>query len=99
MIAYNKMDLPDSSDYWDEVQEYLQKQGIEERNILAISAATGQGVMDLVRRLRSVLDALPPTVRSLPLRSWGRAARPRSRLPFSAAATTGVWIAGWRQQV
>ena len=34
-------------------------QGVAEEDVLAISAATGRGVTDLVRRVRIVLDALP----------------------------------------
>jgi len=66
VVAYNKMDVPDSSDYWEEVQEHLLGQGIPTENVLPISAATGQGVIDLVRRLRAVLDSLPPVVRAPP---------------------------------
>ena len=60
------MDLPDSSDYWEEVAEQLQAQGIAREDVLAISAVTGQGVLDLVRRLRAVLDSLPAVVSLLP---------------------------------
>lgn len=64
VVAYNKMDLPDSSDYYDLVSEYFAEHGMEPP--IPISAATGRGVVDLVRRVRAVLDALPPqeTVRS-----------------------------------
>ena len=65
VVAYNKMDLPDSSDYWEEVQEFLQQRGIPATDIFPIIAATGQGVLDLVRRLRAVLDELPEVVRPL----------------------------------
>ena len=60
------MDLPDSSDYWEEVAEQLQAQGIAREDVLAISAVTGQGVLDLVRRLHAVLDSLPAVVSLLP---------------------------------
>ena len=60
MVAYNKVDLPDSGDYWDEISGALgQKEGVPRDDILAISAVTGRGVAELVRRVRAVLDALP----------------------------------------
>lgn len=62
------MDVPDSSDYWHDIQEQLVQDGVPVENILPISAATGEGVIELVRRLRAVLDALPPVV-SLPTNS------------------------------
>lgn len=63
MVAYNKIDLPDSGDYIDEVREFLLGKGVPLEDIFAISAATGRGVRDLVRRVRAVLDALPVVVR------------------------------------
>eukprot|EP00884_Botryococcus_braunii_P009916 jgi/Botrbrau1/18926/Bobra.177_2s0079.2 len=58
VIAYNKMDLPDSSDYLDEVLDYMKRQGLDERDVVPVSAATGLGILDLVRRVRQVLDSL-----------------------------------------
>lgn len=66
VIAYNKVDVPDSGDYFEEVREAVLARGVAEADILAISAATGQGVTPLVRRLHAVLDALPAQVRALP---------------------------------
>ena len=60
IVAYNKMDVPDSSDYWDEIKEGLLARGVSEEDIIGISAVTGRGVTDIVRRSRAVLDALPP---------------------------------------
>ncbi len=56
------MDVPDSSDYWEDIQEHLIANGVPSDNVLPISAATGEGVVELVRRLRNVLDELPQTV-------------------------------------
>ena len=66
VVAYNKMDVPESSDYWDDVRQFLGEAGVAPDDILATSAATGQGVTNLVRRVRRVLDALPPEVRAGP---------------------------------
>ena len=59
VVAYNKMDVPDSSDYWDEISKGLKERGVEEHNMLAISAVAQAGVTELVRRVRTVLDELP----------------------------------------
>lgn len=59
IVAYNKMDVPDSSDYWDEIREGLLARGVAEDDVIAISAVSGRGVTDIVRRVRTVLDALP----------------------------------------
>ena len=72
VIAYNKIDVPDSGDYIEEVQEFLWGQGLARDDVHAISAVTGQGVLGLVRRARAVLDQLPsevgnPGTFSLPL--------------------------------
>lgn len=56
------MDLPDSADYADDVREFLRQQGVEDKNIVAISAATGLGVLDVVRRVRALLDEMPEPV-------------------------------------
>lgn len=59
VVAYNKMDVTESSDYWEEVAQQLQSEGLQPDNMLAISAVSGQGVVELVRRLHSMLDSLP----------------------------------------
>ena len=59
VIAYNKIDLPDSGDYIEEVREFLLGNGLAEEDVHAISAVTGQGVQGIVRRARQVLDQLP----------------------------------------
>lgn len=64
MVAYNKIDVPDSGDYADEVREYLMSEGIASEDIFPVSAATGKGVTALVRRVRAVLDALPVEART-----------------------------------
>ncbi len=64
VIAYNKIDLPDSGDYIDEVREFLLGNGLAEEDVHAISAVTGQGVLGVVRRARQVLDQLPAEVSS-----------------------------------
>lgn len=59
VVAYNKMDVPDSSDYWDEIQVGLRERGVLDQDILAMSAVAQVGVSEVVRRVRRVLDGLP----------------------------------------
>lgn len=82
VVAYNKIDLPDSGDYIDEVREFLLGEGVPPEDIFAVSAATGKGVRDLVRRARIVLDALPVVVRPFTLPTmWSRVQNsPRAHL-------------------
>ena len=49
VVVYNKMDLPDSADYYDLVSEHFKERGLEPP--IAISAATGRGVVDVVRKV------------------------------------------------
>jgi len=52
VIAYNKIDLPDSGEFWEDVREELVAKGANPDNIYPVSAATGQGVTVSVRRRR-----------------------------------------------
>lgn len=58
IIAYNKMDIPDSSDYFDIVQDFLIAEGIPRDVIFPISAVTGKGVTELVRATQRMLEEL-----------------------------------------
>jgi len=60
VIAYNKIDLPDSGEFWEDVREELVAKGADPAGIFPMSAATGQGVTELVRAVRSLLDAMGP---------------------------------------
>jgi len=59
VVAYNKCDVPESADYFADVLAHLVGTGVAPENVVAVSAATGDGVTALVRRVRAVLDALP----------------------------------------
>ena len=52
-----QIDVPDSGDFTDFVKEELLAEGVALENIFPVSAATGQGVLDLVRRVRQVRAA------------------------------------------
>eukprot|EP00798_Chlamydomonas_sp_ICE-L_P000270 gene270-4016_t len=60
VVAYNKIDVPDSGDYADIMREDLIAQGIPDEHIFAISAVTGKGVIDIVRAVRKLLDSMGP---------------------------------------
>lgn len=50
LVAYNKVDLPDSGDYVDDMKELLLEEcGVQPEHVFPISAVTGQGVLELVR--------------------------------------------------
>ncbi|CAG9462771.1 unnamed protein product [Pedinophyceae sp. YPF-701] len=53
VVVYNKMDIPESSDYYDLVCEEFRARGLPDP--LPISAATGRGAKELVRAVRAVL--------------------------------------------
>jgi GTP-binding protein len=57
VVALNKLDLPDAQAKWSAVQKALAKRKID---AYAISAATGQGVRDLLRAAVKRLNEVPP---------------------------------------
>lgn len=60
IVALNKLDLPDAQAHWARVQKAMAKREID---AFAISAATGQGVREL---LRAAADRLDETPREIP---------------------------------
>jgi len=60
IVAYNKMDVPESSEFWEDVHEGLIARGAHPDRILALSAVTGTGVTELVRGVHALLDVLGP---------------------------------------
>lgn len=95
------MDVPDSADYFEEVREALLGRGVADADILAISAATGQGVTPLVRRLHALLDALPAQARSSALQRARVSAvhdvygQYMESLPYFLSAAHPVLFAPW----
>ncbi len=57
LVAVNKMDLPAAREAWSELSETLRRKGIE---ALAISAATGEGVQELVNAVAARLAGMEP---------------------------------------
>lgn len=59
LVVLNKMDLPQAQEQWPAVKRALEKQG---KPAMAISAATRQGVPELLRRVLQMLDEAPLAV-------------------------------------
>jgi GTP-binding protein len=57
IVVLNKLDLPDAQAWWPLVQEAMQERDLEAH---AISAVSGQGVQQLMRRAYELLHTLPP---------------------------------------
>jgi GTPase len=57
IVVLNKMDLPDAQAWWPLVREAMEERDLEAH---AISAVTGQGVHELMRRVYHLLQELPP---------------------------------------
>jgi GTP-binding protein len=56
LVVLNKLDLPDAQAIWPTVEAAMAHY---ELPTMAISAATGEGVVEMLRRVRTILDALP----------------------------------------
>jgi GTP-binding protein len=56
VVAFNKMDIPEASDRWNNFQAYLERKGIE---ALCMSAATKKGTESVVMKAFSLLQSLP----------------------------------------
>lgn len=59
IIGFNKMDLPDAQEHFKKFARSLHRK-LPELQVFPISAATGEGVRDLVRAAVNTLEAQPP---------------------------------------
>ena len=59
IVVISKMDIPDTREMWPLIQEALGERGIDARNI---SAATGEGVRDLLWAISRQLDEIPAEI-------------------------------------
>lgn len=57
VIGANKMDLPDSEIYYEELEKYCQE---HHYTLFPISAATGKGVQDLLNQVVQIRDTMDP---------------------------------------
>ncbi len=56
IVVLNKMDLPSAQEIWPRIQAEMQQRQLP---VLAVSAVTGRGVVDLLRAVWTHLQALP----------------------------------------
>jgi GTP-binding protein len=59
IVVLNKLDLPHAQAIWPQIQEAVELEGLP---VMAVSAATGQHVQELLYRVQQMLDALPAPV-------------------------------------
>lgn len=59
IVVFNKIDVTNAREVWPLVQAMLQERGVEP---LCISAATGEGVQELLQRIVRELDELPAEI-------------------------------------
>jgi GTP-binding protein len=59
IVAVNKMDIPEARQRWPKIKAALAARGV---SAYAISAATGEGVPELLRRVAADLRELPPAL-------------------------------------
>lgn len=57
IVGFNKMDLPDAQENFKKLENKLSARAVR---VIPISAATGEGVTELLRGALAILDALPP---------------------------------------
>lgn len=57
LVVFNKTDLPEAQEYFPLVEEALNERGVQ---VTAISAATQQGIQELIQRTFQEVDNLPP---------------------------------------
>ncbi len=62
LVGVNKMDLPEAQEHLAHVRRELSARGLE---VFPLSAATGEGVLELLRRAARRLDELPPPARAV----------------------------------
>ena len=96
MIVVNKLDVTEVRERREELavalKSALRDMGEPSGEVLFISAATGEGVEEMVTRVLSILDELPKDEESAQEMSAVRAApRPR-RLPESVRVEDGVYV-------
>jgi len=67
LIAANKMDLPQARENYERIEAALKKEGFE---TVPISAATGQGVKQLLSKIRERLNEIPDIVETEEIKEY-----------------------------
>ena len=92
IVAVNKMDLVEVRDRWPDLQKQLQKRGYA---VFAISAATGQGLTELMQSvMRHLRNAPIPTVTA---RDEVKVFRPEPVNSFTVEKVQGVYVVRGRR--
>ncbi len=91
LVVFNKIDLPHVRERWPEVKKALKERGVQDP--MAISAATGEGVRDMLRRVLQMLEQAPQPVPVQPAaeRVW-RLEEDEDTFTIERDEETGVWI-------
>lgn len=59
VVAYNKMDVPEAAEKWPSFEASMARKGVK---AMPMSAATGQGALEILRAARDLLKLLPSEV-------------------------------------
>lgn len=91
LVVYNKIDLPHARERWPEVKAALRARGVEDP--MAISAVTGEGVPEMLRRVVQMLDTAPEPaqVQPAPARVW-RLEEDEDAFTVERDEETGTWV-------
>jgi GTP-binding protein len=85
VVVLNKLDLPDAREMWPDLAKQLKARGATDA--LAISAATGEGVQQVLRRAADLLAELPKPLLVSGAESPALPVRPGSGLPEDKSFT------------
>ncbi|MCR4431446.1 MAG: GTPase ObgE [Tepidanaerobacteraceae bacterium] len=67
LVAANKMDLPEARENYARIEAALKKEGYE---VMPISSATGQGVKELILKVRQKLDEIPDKAETAEIKQY-----------------------------
>ncbi|RLC75802.1 MAG: GTPase ObgE [Chloroflexi bacterium] len=85
IVAFNKMDLPEVRERWPSVKEKMLERGY---GIYAISAATGEGVWELMRAVALLLREMP---KEWPIKEREEPIKKKGERPFVVVKEGNVW--------
>jgi len=85
IVAFNKMDIPEVREKWPKVRDALVEAGY---GVYPISAATGEGVWELMRAVAALLQEMP---KELPPLEEEVVPVTKKELPFTVIREGGVW--------
>lgn len=63
VVAFNKMDMPEAREYWEVFREEMERVGLE---ATAVSAASREGIVELIRLVADKLRSAPPVEKFAP---------------------------------